>query len=65
MRFAKEDNVSLHYRKTPVKKRYNQNLDLLKPSATCEPRYLVLAAEAECNCSDLDIIAGDYWTSPG
>lgn len=67
VRFAKEDNVSLHYRKSPVDKRYNLNLDLLKPSGKCEPRDLVSTVEAERNCSDsdIDIIVGDYWTSPG
>ena len=59
---ARQDNVTLTVEKTTIQELYNSNLALLSPE--CNPGNTTEINGVLYQCSDFDIIIGDYFTNP-
>jgi hypothetical protein len=60
--FALEDAIKLTFEVTEVQKLYTSNLPLIGPE--CHAGESVTIENVSYNCSDFDMIVGDYWPNP-
>lgn len=60
--FAYEDQVNLTFEVTPIQDLYTSNLPLIGPE--CHEGESVTINEITYNCSDFDMIVGDFWPNP-
>ena len=62
-RFALEmDNVDLTFELTDIEIFYTSNLPLIGPD--CPAGESIVIHEQSYNCSDFDILVGDFWPNP-
>jgi hypothetical protein len=61
-RFAVEDGVDLKFEVTQVQDLYTSNLPLIGPE--CNEGESVVINEISYNCSDFDMIVGDFYPNP-
>lgn len=59
---ALEDNVSLNFEVKELQELYGDNLVLISPE--CHSGETRTVRDVEYQCSDYDIIVGDYWPNP-
>ena len=60
--FALEDNITLTVETTEIQELYSSNLPLIAPE--CKDGESVVIEGIEYECSDFDMIIGDYWPNP-
>jgi hypothetical protein len=61
-RFAEEEGVNLTFEVTKLQDLYTSNLPLIGPE--CHEGESVVINDMSYNCSDYDMIVGDYWPNP-